>query len=301
MEGRNVSQLRLLAQSSFLASLVAVTACSSATTASPEVVTTGDAAAAGSDSPSSDAPVATTSGFKTHVILGDSISDRGGEGPFFYDLLDSNNDAKYPDYKGKDLKTRFGADLKIEKHSKAGAKSADLVNQAKGLPTTLAGPVLITVTIGGNDVIGALGSLQTKGTDITERTAFTANLEAALTELTKADRFGAGVTVKIILPNIYDPSGGNGNFNFASGTSCPLPMGLWPASTPTEPLIIPWETAVTTVAAKFPQAITIDLKARFHDHGVPAAVTWFYSDCIHPNAPGHDQVRQLFWDAVSTL
>ena len=290
----NEFQLRVLAQSSFACALVALSACSSATPT--EASPTGDAGS------NTDAPLGTTAGFKTHVILGDSISDRGGEGPFFYDLLDANDDTKYPAFKGKDLATKYGiGPSAIEKHSKGGSKSADLLNQAKLLPTTLAGPVLITITIGGNDVIGALADLQLNHTDVPERTAFTTNLDASLAELTTPGRFGAGVTVKILLTNIYDPSGGNGDFKFSSGASCPGAFGFWPAGTPTEPLITPWETVVTTVTAKYPQATSLDLKARFHDHAVPAATTWFYTDCIHPNALGHDQIRQLFWDAVSAL
>src|SRR4051794_34937715 len=47
---------------------------------------------------------------KTFVVIGDSISDGGGVGPFFDELLLQNDDAKYPEWKGKDLKTRYGAD-----------------------------------------------------------------------------------------------------------------------------------------------------------------------------------------------
>lgn len=40
-------------------------------------------------------------------MLGDSISDRGAKGPFFYDLLHQNDDTTYPTWKGHDLATRF--------------------------------------------------------------------------------------------------------------------------------------------------------------------------------------------------
>jgi lysophospholipase L1-like esterase len=264
----------------FLASLLALAGCSSSS-AETTVAPGQDGAIApetGADAPSSAAT------YKTYVILGDSISDGGGQGPFFYDLFYADLQARYPGI------------VKV-KNSKAGATANGLVTQTQTLPTALDGPVLVTITIGGNDVQGALGTLATGGSDAKARTAFTDQLDTALTELTKPDRFGAGVQVKVLLANIYDPSDGTGNFTY-QGKKCPGALGFWPAGNATDPLLTPWEQIMTDTAAKYPQVQVLPLHDRFHGHGVAAMPTWFYSDCIHPNSAGHAEIRGLFSDGL---
>jgi lysophospholipase L1-like esterase len=239
--------------------------------------------------------------FKSHVILGDSISDRGGEAPFFYDLLVRNDDAKWPNWKGKDFKTVYGEGINVVKGSRGGARSINLVSQARALGTSLPGPVLITITIGGNDVQAALGKIIQGQDDAPDRVDFRRYLTEALDELTKPARFGAGVDVQILLSNIYDPSDGTGTFRFANGRRCGGALGFWPADKKTKPLLEPWNGVMVEVAAKYPQVHLLDLRALYEGHGVPAERPWFVSDCIHPNAPGHDAIRALFFDAAATL
>ena len=284
-----------------IASLLALTAAcsSSGTTASNSNTPTPDSGSSGGGDDGGGGPVVAT-GFKTHVILGDSISDRGGQGPFFYDLLDHNDDAMYPDYKGKDLTTKYGAGLKVVKNSKAGATTASLVTQAKGLPTSLDGPVLVTITIGGNDIQSALGALVFSGSDATQIATFQSNLDASLAEIAKPGRFGTDVAVTVLLANIYDPSDGTGTFQFANGMSCGQPLSLWNKGA-TSMYLSPWEDDMTQIAMKYPGVHVLDLHARFMGHGVPAMDTWFFTDCIHPNTTGHNQVRGLYWDAISAL
>jgi lysophospholipase L1-like esterase len=209
-------------------------------------------------------------------------------GPFYYDLLD------------QDLKGLYG-DVKVEKHSKAGATSSQLGGQITTIPKNLDGPVLVTITIGGNDVQQAMPAIITGGTDDKARADFATYLDDAFKALTAPDAFGAGVQVKVLIANVYDPSDGTGNFKFASGTKCPGALGYWPAGKQTGPLLDKWEQVMTDEAAKFPGVTVVDLRAKFQGHGVPAAETWFYSDCIHPNTPGHSSLRDLFLDATKKL
>ena len=251
---------------------------------------------------SPDTPPTSGLSFKTYVTLGDSISDKGGEGPFFYDLLVKNDDTKYPEAKGKDLSTKYGADIVVQHASKGGARSVNLDSQVGGLPKTLAGPVLVTITIGGNDIQAALANLLATGDDSKDRATFQANLKTALDELTQADRFGAGVKVRVVLANVYDPSDGTGNFTYGS-SKCPGALGFWPSGKATSTLLDPWEKIMADEAAKHPEVTLVDLRAKFNGHGVAtgAATTWFYSDCIHPNAAGHASTRDLFWGAIDKL
>jgi lysophospholipase L1-like esterase len=220
---------------------------------------------------------------------------RRSEAPFFYDLLAQNDDAKWPASAGLDLKTKYPG-ITVVKNSKAGATTNGLITQVDGLPATLEGPVLVTITIGGNDVQSALGSILTSGSDAKQRATFQTNLDNALGKLTAADR----VQVTVLLANVYDPSDGSGNFTY-QGTKCPGALGYWPSGNATDPLLGPWEQIMIDTSAKYPQVKLLDLHTRFHGHGVAASPTWFVNDCIHPNAPGHDQVRGLFWDAIAKL
>lgn len=242
----------------------------------------------------------TAKAFRTHVILGDSISDRGGEAPYFYDLLDKNDDARWPGDAGKDFATRYPG-IQVQKKSRGGSTAANLGGQIDALPTRLDGPVLVTITIGGNDVQAALAKILTSGDDSKNRADFGEFLEESLGKLFTKDRFGPGVEVAVLMTNIYDPSDGTGNFTFASGSKCGGALGIWPASKPTAPLLEPWQKVMTDVAAKHPGTVVLDLHGKFAGHGVPGAETWFVKDCIHPNAVGHDAIRDLFWEAVQKL
>ena len=121
--------------------------------------------------------------FKSYVILGDSISDCGGSGPFFDHLL------------ADDLKGKLG-DVEVVKNSKSGAVSVQLPVQAKGLPETLTGPVAISVTIWGQRHAELCADILS-GKDEKPRTAFAENLVKAYDELTREGRFGAGVKVTV--------------------------------------------------------------------------------------------------------
>jgi lysophospholipase L1-like esterase len=288
------TELRLFA----LASILSVAACGgSESTSSPNG---NNADGGGNNGGGNDGGGTASASFKTHVILGDSISNMFGEGPYFYQLIDHNDDNKWPDYKGKDLTTKYGSDLKIVTASKGGATGNSLDTQVHALPATLDGPVLVTITIGGNDVVAAMGTLLLSGNDDADVANFKTYLDKAFGELTMPGRFGAGVDVKVLVANIYDPSDGTGTFKFANGTSCGQPFSLWNKG-PTAMYLSPWEDAMAQTAAKYPAVTVLDMHSRFMGHGIPAMETWFYSDCIHPNSPGHNEVRGLFWDAIEKM
>lgn len=260
---------------SLMAVLLTLTACSSSTTTDS---TTADS---GTQQTGDTGTTTTAKTFKTHVILGDSISDNGGQGPFFYDLLDA------------DLKAKYG-DIKVIKASKGGSKAPNLGGQISTVTGPLEGPVLVTITIGGNDIQAAIAKVISGADDTKERTDFQEFLDGALVELKKPDRFGPGVQVAVYMTNVYDPSDGTGNFKFASGTKCGGALGFYPAGKPTTPTLDPWEKIFVDEAAKYQDVHVLDMRAKFQGHGVPTSEPWFVTDCIHPNAKGHNAIRDLF-------
>jgi lysophospholipase L1-like esterase len=300
---------RLLIGSSILASALALAACGSdSTTASAGTTTGATTGAGGGTTGSGGSGGATGSGasgtggsapvvpaYKSYVILGDSISDKGGVGPFFYNLLAKNDDAVYPKWQGKDLKSKFGQDLMVVSASKGGAVSGDLLAQVKKLPPSLPGPVAVTITIGGNDMqVNIVNILQ--GMDQADRDTFRANLKAALDELTQPDRFGKAVEVHVFQADIYDPTGGKGDF---SKQGCPAPLSFLPV-TPTDGFFMNWNAVVNDEIPKHGISLVEPLHERFYGHSLSNdADGWFHTDCIHPNKPGHDQLRAMFWTAIT--
>lgn len=231
---------------------------------------------------------------KTLVVLGDSISMGGGMAPFYYDLLAANDDTMYPGWKGMDLKTKYGAGLMVVNNAKAGAVSADLPGQVTGLPASLPGPVAVVLTIGGNDMQSNIAAIL-QGVDQGVRDQFRANIASALGQLTMPGRFGTGVDVHVYEADIYDPTDGGGNFS-----TCPYPLNLVPTQ-PSDPFFGEWNAVVTSEVPKHGMSQVAPLHTTFHMHGVNsgASTNWFYTDCIHPNAKGHDAIRGMFWTQIT--
>jgi lysophospholipase L1-like esterase len=308
---------RLLFGTSILGFALALAACGSDSTSGTTGSTTGATTGSGGDATTStgtegsggsggEATTTSTGStgsgggsgavqYKSYVILGDSISDHGGVGPYFYDLLAQNDDAAYPKWQGKDLKTKFGQDLMVVRTSKGGAVSGDLLGQVNKLPPSLPGPVAVTITIGGNDMqVNILKILQ--GMDQGDRDKFRANIKAALEALTVPDRFGKAVEVHVFQADIYDPTGGKGDF---SKQGCPAPLSFLPV-TPTDGFFMNWNAVVNDEVPKHGVSLVEPLHQRFYGHSLSNdADPWFHTDCIHPNKPGHDQLRAMFWTAIT--
>ncbi len=270
---------------SVIALLVMAAACSSSSSPSNGDNAGASSSSGGSNDDAGSKPADTSSTFKSYVILGDSISDRGGSGPFFYDLL------------GEDLKTKLG-EVEVVKNSQSGARSIGLPEQVSSLPEALSGPIAVSVTIGGNDMQAAALDILS-GSDEKARTAFTDNLTKAYDELTREGRFGEGVKVTIFHATIYDPTDGEGNFGEAG---CPGYLAALPKQ-PTRAYWDNWNNAAAEVLKKYGDAVvTVDMRSKFEGHGVGKlkdGTSWFDPDCIHPNTTGHDEIRKLFLGAIA--
>lgn len=230
----------------------------------------------------------------TYVVLGDSISDHGGESPFFYDLLAQNDDAVHPTWAGKDLKTKYGAGLAVVSNAKGGAVSKDLPAQVSALPATLTGPVVVTITIGGNDMQKYVADIL-QGQDEGDRAKFKENLDAAVGELLTPGRFGEGVEVHVFEANIYDPTDGVGDFK---DQKCPFPLSLLP-TTPTDEFFANWNAVVSDSVPALGGHVEA-MHERFYGHGLAQGdESWYVGDCIHPSRRGHHEIRSMFWTAIT--
>ena len=214
------------------------------------------------------------------VILGDSISDGGGESPFYYNLLKA------------DLQAKYGA---VEYHHQAqsGSKTDALVAQINGLPGTLPGPVAVVITSGGNDMKAAIVQILA-GIDQSKRDTMQQNVKAALDLLLTPDQFGPGVDVHVFEGNIYDSSDGSGKFSMYG---CKAPLSFFPAQ-PTDTYFLNWNTVIATEVLAHGQVLA-DMHTHFYGHGFQSDPNWYVDDCIHPSAVGHDQLRRFFYEKIT--
>ncbi|MCC6216840.1 MAG: SGNH/GDSL hydrolase family protein [Polyangiaceae bacterium] len=208
------------------------------------------------------------------VILGDSIGDGGGQAPYYYDLLRA------------DLQARYGT-LQYQRKANSGSKTDDLDDQVQDLPSTLAGPVAVCISSGGNDMKAALAQI-VLGTDAVAKATMGNQITQALDLLLAPGRFGPGVSVYVFELNIYDASDGQGNF---SQGGCAFGGGL--PAIPTDACFASWNAEIASRVNG--RGMLTDLWGHFRDHGYNHPPKWYANDCTHPNSVGHDQLRRLFY------
>jgi lysophospholipase L1-like esterase len=234
--------------------------------------------------------------YGTYIALGDSISDRGGVGPFFYDLLNQDLTAKYPGLMF--VHAAIAGSVAGPYTDGATAGQPTLESQVSGLASSYPGDVLVTITIGGNDLNGHAQAAITM-TDTQARMDFASDLASALGELTKPGRLGTG-KLRIVLANIYDFTDGMGDF---STVRCGPGINI---SSARDALGFTNWNAVMATAAQNAGGAIYDMHADFMGHGYNATNPddiWFAGGnavlCIHPNAKGHDAIRRAIYKMVT--
>lgn len=213
------------------------------------------------------------------VVLGDSISDGGGQAPFYYNVLKNDLSAKY-------------GNVAYQNKAESGSKTSALSGQVNDLPNTLPGPVAVCITSGGNDMKDNILSVVT-GTDGPARAAMGQNIANALGLLLAPNRFGAGVEVHVFEANIYDASDGQGNF---SANNCNFGSGF-PALA-TDPYFASWNGEIANQVNAKGQWLS-DIHGHFYLHGFNHPPNWYASDCTHPSQLGHDQLRRFFYFKIT--
>lgn len=210
------------------------------------------------------------------VVLGDSIGDPPAGSTAYAALLGASLELSSPA-------------ARVVRAARSGSRSRDLPGQVAALPSSMPGPVAVLVTIGGNDLREATPSVVI-GADQNPRAALVRNVSAALDELLRPGRFGAGVEVRVYLATIYDSSDGQGGFR---ERGCPIPVG----KLDTAPFFRRWNDDLRALAAA--RGVTIvDLHQRFLGHGLGTPSSWYLPDCIHPNDAGHAEIARAFGDAM---
>jgi len=235
------------------------------------------------------------------IYLGDSVTAGYGianQRNTYTELLLENNDDRWPDFVGDELTSRYG-ELEIVDVSRSGAQTADIVNlqipnMEAELGSVVSGPTLVIMTIGGNDITGAMGSggLDTIADEVE------ANIEAIAQVFTDPTRFPDGSLM--LLANVYEPTDGAGQAD-----QCFFGLDV----TAVEPILDDINGRSLALAQDYGFA-WVDIRGHFRGHGWNYDQTgieaydqadptlWFQEDCIHPNKRGHHELRRLFLAAA---
>ena len=225
-----------------------------------------------------------------YVALGDSISIddyAGGPGRGGASLLARNRDEDFPQWRGYDLGSRPFHLLATD-----GATSHTLLEQqVPRLERSGIRPSILTLTIGGNDVVGCYGDTAAA---IGAADAAVARADRALDRLRRV----ADPSVRIALGTVYDPS---------DGTADAARVGLppWPEVVD---VLAHLNTALRQLARRQDVAVA-DVHAMFLGHGLatgnpaqadarPPERDLWYCQVIEPNAWGANAVRHAFWQAL---
>ncbi|WP_448616952.1 GDSL-type esterase/lipase family protein [Modestobacter sp. URMC 112] len=229
-----------------------------------------------------------------YVALGDSISIddySGGPGRGGASLLYANRDDDFPEWRGRDLRTA-DPDTGFTLLATDGATTRSLLDvQLPGLAALRVRPTLVTLTIGGNDLLRAYGDTAAAREVIGRvRTA----LARALPEV--AGTLGPGG--RLVVGTVYDPSDGTGD-------AARLGLPSWPDAVP---VIAELNDALRWAAAEHGAAVA-EVAERFRGHGLlagdpsrrearPAERDLWFCNLIEPNAWGAGGVREAFWAAL---
>ncbi len=197
----------------------------------------------------------------TLLTFGDSILDCGrynAHGIHPGALLVRNDDARFPEFAGRDLGSRGPA--RLIHRAQDGATVADLPRQLRGIAVD--GEATALLTVGGNDLLRGL--VLGGGFDVDD---FAARLE----------RFAAALPVRpLLIGNVYDPSLGDDGRNF-------LPIAPRVAREAHRRL----DEAIAAVADR--HGTLVDL----HAHFLTGDPSWFTST-IEPSLTGASEVRRAF-------
>jgi len=173
-------------------------------------------------------------------------------------LLVQNDDRMFPEFRGKDLRSRGPAQL--EHRAVDGATVDDLPRQVRGLQAQGRGAALIT--IGGNDLLRGL--IRDSGPGIAE---FAAELDA----------FVHALPIRpVLLGNVYDPTFGDDARNF---------LGVDPALGRANHHRV--NAAIAEIAGRYGQLVDL------HAHFLSGDPSW-YTATIEPSLRGASEVRRAF-------
>jgi lysophospholipase L1-like esterase len=231
----------------------------------------------------------------SYVALGDSISIdeyAGGPGRGGASLLARNRDEDFPQWRGRDLRA---LDRRLRYHllaSDGGTSRTLLESQLPRLESSGVRPSVVTLTVGGNDLLGAYGD-----TGQAQQILRAVAVRVGQT-LGRLRRLMRAPDDPVVVGTVYDPSDG-------SGDAPRVGLPTWPDVVD----VLAELNAGLRAAAEMYDARIAEIHDRFLGHGLragnpaqsdprPDDRNLWYCRVIEPNAWGADAVRASFWQAL---
>lgn len=197
----------------------------------------------------------------TLYTFGDSILDCGWYNPHGLTpggLIVQNDDARFPEFRGRDLASRGAA--RLEHRARDGATVEDLPLQVWGL--VVARPAAALVTIGGNDLLAGLLEDEGPGIGVFAR---------------RLDEFLEALPIRpVLVGNVYDPTFGDDALN-VFGIDPDLGRANFRRL----------NGAIAEVAARHGRLVDL------HAHFLGGDPSWFVNT-IEPSLRGASEVRRCF-------
>jgi lysophospholipase L1-like esterase len=197
--------------------------------------------------------------------------------------------------------------------AESGATSGQVTYQLTQVPDNKSGDTLVTVSLGGNDLLGNYQALiTTDGLAKVEKQIFD-NLLKVKQHFADKTRYPGKVTILIF--NVYDPTDDAGLLPADANVEavCASLISLGPIVGPVLRKQLAQYNANLHAFAKQNGLIVADIYAAFLGHGFHFADTqatcydasdptlWFARDCIHPNDAGHHALPNALDDARGRL
>jgi lysophospholipase L1-like esterase len=229
-----------------------------------------------------------------YLALGDSISIddyAGGPGRGAASLLHCNRDDAFPEFRGHDLTSHYPEAKLFLKAVDGATTRAVLENQITRLPNDTGGRTVITVTIGGNDL---LLLLQIRGTLLPEDAEGTIRRIDSIVGSMR-NRYKDGL---LIVSTIYDPTDGVGDL---VNPGFPLQRELRLFQRVNDAIRAMADGERVWLADVHQHFLGHgnhhdDPDSPYHDAADPSS--WL-TETIEPNARGASEVRRLFWQALA--
>lgn len=201
-------------------------------------------------------------------------------------LLYQNSDEHWPEDAGDDLVTRYPG-ITFENLAADAATIGEVFGEQTSQLEATDEPVLVTLTVGGNDLLSALGNrprralLDRIGSDIIEAYDFLVDTIRGL--------FPNG---RLILTTVYDPSDGTGKIPGVYDDAGPLPLDV----------LDRLNHHIRALASGTPGVFVADAHAHFLGHGMKASESerWYWTrSLIEVNARGATEIRRLWLDVLN--
>ena len=236
--------------------------------------------------------------------LGDSVTQSYGASPGngYFERLVKNPTDEFPDMQGVCL-SHVLPNLEPRNLSISGTTSIECVeHQLPKLQVHDADTFgVIVMTTGGNDVIHHYGRTPPRegamyGARASEIGDWVANFDSRLDTIARRVREAFPGGCHLFVANIYDPTDGDGDIQYAG-------LPAWPEGLQ---VLAAYNEVLARFADRHPDVTLIDMHSAFLGHGIHCTQSWhscyckadphywYWDNLEDPNDRGYDAIRRLF-------